>query len=145
MTKIGYPYAVVDPRKVVDTAYAMGIPRNRDLPRVPSVGLGSGEVTPLDMATAYSALSNGGYRISPLGVQSIILPTGQKRPVKITRRRAFSDGVAYEVTKILRANVAGGIGCARSSPSTSTPKPAVSGCNASMAFSFAQRIGRRPW
>lgn len=102
----------VDPRKVVDTAYSMGIPRARDLPRVPSVGLGSGEVTPLDMATAYSALSNGGYRIQPQGVQSIILPTGQRRPIKITRRRAFSDGVAYEVTKILRANVSGGTGTA---------------------------------
>ena len=100
----------LDPNKVVDTAYAMGVPRARNLPRVPSIGLGSGEVTPLDMATAYSPLSNGGYQVRPLGVQSIILPTGQRRPTKINRRRVFSDGVAYEVTKILRANVAGGTG-----------------------------------
>ena len=53
----------VGPDKMIQTAYDMGIPEERALPDVASIGLGSGEVTPLDMATAYSPLSNGGFRV----------------------------------------------------------------------------------
>ncbi len=45
---------------MIDTAYDMGISKDRKLPDVASIGLGAGEVTPLDMATAYAPLSNGG-------------------------------------------------------------------------------------
>jgi penicillin-binding protein 1A len=100
------------PGEVVDMAYAMGIPKARDLPRYPSVGLGAGEVTPIDMATAYSPLSNGGWRVTPLGVQRIVKANGAVQPVRPSRRRAFPDGVSYEVTKILRGNVTSGTGTA---------------------------------
>lgn len=99
------------PDVVVETAYRMGIPRARKLPVVASIGLGSGEVTPLDMATAYSPLSNGGYRVAPQGVQKIDRPGGRASitmPPKKTR--VFSDGVAYEVTRVLHDNVTGGTG-----------------------------------
>jgi len=100
------------PQAVVNTAYSMGIPRDRQLPVYPSVGLGSGVVTPLDMATAYSALSNQGDRIAPLSVTKIVPPTG---PVVVTHpsvHRVLSDGVAYEVTKVLHENVLAGTGTA---------------------------------
>ncbi|HWH15927.1 MAG TPA: PBP1A family penicillin-binding protein, partial [Miltoncostaeaceae bacterium] len=100
----------VGPDAVVRAAYDMGVPRARKLPVVPSVGLGSGEVTPLDMATAYSPLSNGGFRVQPLGIQRIITSGGKRRSVRPQRNRVMSDGVAYEVTRILRDNVSGGTG-----------------------------------
>ncbi len=46
---------------------------NKDL----SLALGASAVTPLDMATGYSAFANGGYKISPFVMQSIISDTGE--------------------------------------------------------------------
>jgi len=100
------------PQAIVNTAYAMGIPRSRDLPVYPSVGLGSGVVTPLDMATAYSALSNQGMRVAPLSVTKIINPTGTPVEFHASVHRVLSDGVAYEVTKVLHENVLAGTGTA---------------------------------
>ncbi|MEO7360680.1 MAG: penicillin-binding transpeptidase domain-containing protein, partial [Gemmatimonadaceae bacterium] len=35
------------------------------LPHVPALALGSGEVTPIELTTAYAAFGNGGYRVTP--------------------------------------------------------------------------------
>ncbi len=102
----------LDPANVVQTAVKMGIPAERDLPPFPSVGLGSGEVTPLDMATAYSPLSNGGFRVAPLAISRIVRPDGTVEKFTPERSRVFSDGVAAEVTNILEANIQGGTGTA---------------------------------
>jgi len=93
---------------VVNMAKRMGI--KEDLPVVPSIGLGSGEVTPLDMATAYAPLANGGFRVKPISITDLgtNAPTSDLATPK--RTRVFSDGVAYEVTRILRDNVQGGTG-----------------------------------
>jgi penicillin-binding protein 1A len=102
----------LDPANVVQTAVKMGIPAERDLPPFPSVGLGSGEVTPLDMATAYSPLANGGFRVAPLAISRIVRPDGTVEKFAPERSRVFSDGVAAEVTDILSANITGGTGTA---------------------------------
>ena len=102
----------VGPDKVVDIAERMGIPPEHRLPNVASVALGSGEVTPLDMAVAYAPLSNGGLRVEPRAIVRVVKPDGTTEVFKPKRTRAFSDGVAYEVTKILEANVRGGTGVA---------------------------------
>ncbi|MBY0307557.1 MAG: transglycosylase domain-containing protein, partial [Phycisphaerales bacterium] len=100
------------PEAVVETAYQMGVPKQRALPEFPSVGLGSGEVTPLDMATAYAPLSNGGYRIAPLAISKIVKPDGSEEVFAPKRTRIFPDGVAYEVTRILQSNMTSGTGTA---------------------------------
>ena len=46
---------------------------NKDL----SLALGASAVTPLDMATGYSAFANGGYKVSPFVMQSIISDTAE--------------------------------------------------------------------
>lgn len=102
------------PEKVVETAYAMGIPRERDLDPYPSVGLGglTTGVTPLDMAIAYAPLANGGLRVEPIAIRRI-LGRGAGRYQDLARpkrTRVLSDGEAYEVTRILRQNVLGGTG-----------------------------------
>ena len=95
---------------MIKTAYDMGVPRARKLPDVASVGLGSGTVTPLDMATAYAPLSNGGFRIAPLAIRKIVKPDGTVNAFAPERDEVFSDGVAYEVTRILEDNVTSGTG-----------------------------------
>jgi penicillin-binding protein 1A len=100
----------VGPKNVIKTAYEMGIPRDRHLPDVASIGLGSGTVTPLDMATAYSALSNGGYRVEPRAIFKIVSPGGKEEVFAPKRERALTDGEAYEVSRILQQNVTSGTG-----------------------------------
>jgi penicillin-binding protein 1A len=100
----------VGPKKVIQTAYDMGVSKARKLPDVASIGLGAGEVTPLDMATAYAPLSNGGYRVTPLAIAKIVKPDGSVDVFKPERKKIFQDGVSYEVTRILQNNVTGGTG-----------------------------------
>jgi penicillin-binding protein 1A len=90
----------------------MGIPKARNLPDVASIGLGSGEVTPLDMADAYAPLSNGGYRVAPLAISKIVRPNGDVDNFAPERERALTDGEAYEVARILQNNIQGGTGVA---------------------------------
>lgn len=60
---------MVTPEKVIEYAYKMGI-REKLYPHL-SLALGAVEVTPLEMATAYSCLPNGGIRIEPSAVKII--------------------------------------------------------------------------
>ncbi|MDA3005728.1 MAG: PBP1A family penicillin-binding protein, partial [Actinomycetota bacterium] len=98
----------VGPDRVVNMARRMGV--QSKLPVVPSIGLGSGEVTPLEMAAAYAPLANGGFRVKPVAMTDLGkgIPKGDLATPK--RTRVFSDGVAYEVTRILRDNVTSGTG-----------------------------------
>ncbi|HET6399142.1 MAG TPA: penicillin-binding transpeptidase domain-containing protein, partial [Candidatus Thermoplasmatota archaeon] len=59
---------------------------------------------------AYAPLSNRGFRVEPLGLQRVVTSSGRVRPLRPERTRAFSDGVAYEVTRIMRQNVTSGTG-----------------------------------
>ena len=57
-------------RRVRDIAHRLGIPSS--LPAVPSLALGAAEVTPLEVAVAYSTLANGGVRPRTLAVRNVI-------------------------------------------------------------------------
>ncbi len=81
---------------------------------VPSIGLGSIAVSPLDLATAYSTLAAGGIHAEPMAIRRVILPDGnvdaQAGWGVPKRRRAISEGVAAIVTRILEQNVQSGTG-----------------------------------
>jgi penicillin-binding protein 1A len=53
----------VGPKAVVAVAHRLGIAS--DLDPVPSIALGSSEVTPLEMVSAYAAFANGGVGVQP--------------------------------------------------------------------------------
>src|SRR5271166_3414760 len=53
----------VGPKAVVAVAHRLGI--SSDLEAVPSIALGSSEVTPLEMVSAYAAFANGGVGVQP--------------------------------------------------------------------------------
>ena len=74
----------VGPDKVVQAAHDMGI--ESDLPAVPSLTLGTADVTPIEMASAYQTLANDGKHCEPYTVDE-----GRRRrrcPVSDTNRSA---------------------------------------------------------
>src|SRR5207253_1189726 len=57
------------------------------LPDVPSLSLGTGEVSPLDLAVAYTIFPNGGQSARPRGLVSVFDANGSEvldHPVELT-------------------------------------------------------------
>ena len=105
------------PENVKKTARMMGI--TSTLKGYPAETLGGLEngVSPLEMATAYSSIANGGYRVRPTAIKKITFPdgrveTGKRLPkrFRVKRTEIFSDGVAAEGREILEQNIQGGTG-----------------------------------
>jgi penicillin-binding protein 1A len=104
----------VGPGNVARMARKLGV--QTPLKPVPSIGLGSLAVSPLDMASAYATLAAGGVYSTPMAIRKVELANGKVDTDapwgKPDRKRVISDGVAYEVTKILHENVLYGTGVA---------------------------------
>ncbi len=107
----------IGPDYVKQTAQDMGI--TAKLKGYPAETLGGLEegVSPLDMAVAYSSISNGGYRVRPTAIKKITFPdgrveTGKRLPkrFRVKRTKIFTDGVAAEGREILEQNIQGGTG-----------------------------------
>ncbi|MBA2462326.1 MAG: PBP1A family penicillin-binding protein, partial [Actinobacteria bacterium] len=81
---------------------------------VPSMGLGSIAVSPLDMASAYATLAAGGITCEPMSIRKVVLPGDEVDNEagwgKKKCRRVLSEGAAYTVTQILEQNVQYGTG-----------------------------------
>lgn len=106
----------VGPEKIAEVARRMGVRSPLDVggSYVPSIGLGSVAVSPLDLASAYATLAAGGVYAEPMAIRRVILPdgtvdteTGWGKP---RRYRAISEGTAAIVTRILEQNVQSGTG-----------------------------------
>ncbi len=81
------------------------------LPDVPSLALGTGEVSPLDLTTAFAIFPAGGLRALPRGLISVVDDRGVQvfdRPVEQTR--IISPEVAFQMTSMLRDVVDRGTG-----------------------------------
>jgi penicillin-binding protein 1A len=78
------------------------------------MGLGSVAVSPLDMASAYATLAAGGVYAQPTAIRRVVLPGGREDTSvgwgTPKRTRVVSDGVAWEVSRILEENVRYGTG-----------------------------------
>jgi membrane peptidoglycan carboxypeptidase len=96
-------------RAVVEAARRMGV--GSPLPAVPSSVLGTCEVTPLEMASAYATLAAKGRRAAPFGVRQITGPDGrvfyQARP---DSEQVVPPGVAAIAADVLREVVDHGTG-----------------------------------
>jgi penicillin-binding protein 1A len=66
----------VGPKTVVATAHRLGI--TSDLDPVPSIALGSSDVTPLEMVSAYAAFANGGLGIQPHVIDRVRTANGKQ-------------------------------------------------------------------
>ena len=102
----------VGPENVVEIAHEMGI--ETKLEPVASIGLGSNSVSVLEMTSAYATLAAQGIYSEPRAIRKVVLANGRVDDEagwgKPKRKRVLSDGVAYEVTRILERNVQSGTG-----------------------------------
>lgn len=92
-----------------------------DLPEVPSLALGSGAVTPLEMANAYSAFANGGWLVESHSVVDAVTSSGRRlvdhRHPWLTQ--ATTPQVAAQMTDLLMGVVSHGTGTAAALPGVS--------------------------
>jgi penicillin-binding protein 1A len=82
---------------------------------VPSLALGSGEVTPFELVTAYAPFANGGWKVEPWMVDSIAVGGKTayrgKAAIQPQRRTQVIDSItAFLVTSMLRSVVDEGTG-----------------------------------
>jgi penicillin-binding protein 1B len=61
--------------RIVALAREMGV--TAALPEVPALALGAGEATPLEMATVFAVLANGGTRAEPVAIERVTSRDGQ--------------------------------------------------------------------
>jgi len=100
----------VGPANIVDMAKRLGV-RTSPLEAVPSLTLGADGVSPLEMATVYATLANGGVYHQPTAIKEVtdadgnVLLKGHSTGVRV-----IQDGVAAEVTRILGENMHSGTG-----------------------------------
>jgi 1A family penicillin-binding protein len=81
------------------------------LPDVPSLALGTGLVTPLDLTAAFTIFPGGGEVARPRGMLSVFDASGDQvfdRPVQ--RERIISETVAFQMTSMLRDVIDRGTG-----------------------------------
>jgi 1A family penicillin-binding protein len=84
-----------------------------DQPDVPSLALGSGLVSPLDLTAAYSVFPNLGYRVRPRGITAVFNASGDRvRQVHVEREQILSEQVAFQMVTMLQDVVDRGTGAA---------------------------------
>jgi penicillin-binding protein 1A len=95
------------------------------------------------MASAYATLAAGGMYSRPMAITKVVLPDGKVDEGAgwgvPERRRVISDGVAYEVTKILRDNINAGTGTG-----ANIPRPAAGKTGTTERHSDAWFCGYTP-
>ena len=100
----------VGPDAIVSMAQKLGV--QTPLQPTPSLALGTGAVTPLDMASAYATLAAGGVYSKPLAIRRVVFPGGKTgggwgQP---QQTRVVPDWVAATVTRVLEENMLHGTG-----------------------------------
>ena len=98
------------PKREVEMAHNLGIVSK--LKPVPSIALGSLEVTPLELTSVYATIAAGGVYRTPRAVRRVRDAEGDLVGTftEPEHRRAVSDGVASIVTGILEKNMTSGTG-----------------------------------
>jgi 1A family penicillin-binding protein len=93
---------------VIRLARDLGV---EDQPDVPSLALGSGLVTPLDLTAAYAVFPTLGYRVRPRGMVSVQNASGEiVHQVHIEREQILSEQVAFQMVTMLQDVVERGTG-----------------------------------
>ena len=91
-------------------AERLGIPG--PLPRVPSIALGSADLTPLELTTGYASIASGGRRRTPMAITTLVDAEKQE----VTWSQSIDDTVVadeaavFVLTNILQSAVESGTG-----------------------------------
>ena len=98
---------------VIEMADRMGVHRadGRTMDQAPSIALGTQEMSPLTMASAYATFASRGVYCTPIAIESITGPGGKALPVpKSNCQRAMSQKTADTVNTLLNGVVQDGTG-----------------------------------
>jgi penicillin-binding protein 1A len=91
-------------RKVIEYAHKMGI--TTKLEDVPSVAIGSSDVSLYELVDAYCTIVNGGYRVDPMMVVKITDKNGNVIKVFNTQKtRVLSEETAFLMVQMLRGGM----------------------------------------
>jgi 1A family penicillin-binding protein len=100
----------VGARPVLRLATDLGV---RDQPNVPSLALGSGLVTPLDLTAAYVVFPRLGTRVRPRGLVSVQDASGDViHQVHIEQEQVLDETVSFQMVSMLQDVVDRGTGAA---------------------------------
>lgn len=123
---------------VAQTAHQMGI--TSPIEAVPAIALGSQEVTPLEMASAYGTLANGGVHVETHGIVRVESADGETLfEADTNTTRAIPPAVAYLATDILKGVITRGTGTA-----ASIGRPAAGKTGTTQQYRDAWFVGYTP-
>jgi 1A family penicillin-binding protein len=100
----------VGSRPLLQLAESLGLPK---MPDVPSLALGVGESTPLQLTTAYAVFPNGGFAVRPRSIVQVL--DSDNYAVfnqDVERKPVISEAVAYQMVSMLADVVDTGTGAA---------------------------------
>jgi penicillin-binding protein 1A len=84
-----------------------------DLPDVPSLSLGTGLVTPLDLTAAFAAFPNGGFAVRPRAIVRVVdADGGSAMDQAVARDRVISPESAFQMVSMLQDVMDQGTGAA---------------------------------
>ncbi len=129
------------PERIVAVARRLGI--TSELQAVPSLALGSSEVTLLEMVRAYATLATGGALPDPRGYERVLDTRGELRAeLPAGRTGVIAPGEAYLVTSALQGAVSHGT--ARALRSLGLPWPLAGKTGTSNDFRDGWFVGYTP-
>src|SRR5215207_3108991 len=104
------------PEKIADVARRCGITTHIPEHPNPTIVLGTYEVSPLDMASAYATIANGGRRVQPTAISKVVSNEDDKdekvlyvAPEHPEGKQVISEDIANEATEIMIGDVTEGI------------------------------------
>ncbi|MGI9592573.1 MAG: PBP1A family penicillin-binding protein, partial [Myxococcota bacterium] len=87
-------------RRVIDVAARLGV--SSPLPEVPSLALGTAEVSPMEIARAYASIASGGIRPELQAIEDLVDANGHTLDRRRLRfERVLDAGTAYLATSML--------------------------------------------
>ena len=109
----------VGTRPVLQLVRSLGVTGQPD---VPSLALGSGLVTPLELTAAYAVFANGGLHVRTRGIESVANAAGDTvESVPVERERVMKEDVAFQMVSMLQDVIARGTGASARSYGVSGP------------------------
>src|ERR671916_149718 len=103
------------PSAIIDVAQRLGVTAGLPPQPPPSVVLGTQEVSPLDMATAYAPIANEGRKVEPTTITKVV-SNGQDgdevlydAPEEPRGEQVIDEGIAHKATEIMIGDVTEGI------------------------------------
>jgi penicillin-binding protein 1B len=97
------------PTRVAELVYRAGF--NADIQAYPSIALGSFEVTPIEIAGAWTALANSGMRVEPRAIGRVTTSEGEDlRTYPVESMQVFRPELAAVMTNLLENVINAGTG-----------------------------------